>query len=275
MKIAIVGLGIIGGSMAMAIKKYTKHYVIGINRTKSTLETAFECGAIDEIGNDDSLSKADIIILTLYPAITVDFVERNCNKIKKGAIVADTSGIKSSICPKLNSIADKNNFTFIGTHPMAGKETSGFASADAELFKGASFIVIPGNAPQDKVRTLCDLATQIGFSGIKFTTSLEHDQMIAYTSQLPHVLACAYVLSPRCPHHNGFSAGSYCDVSRVAKINATLWSGLFIENRDPLVKEIDTLINNLKLIQKEIKNNNSKELIDILNKSRKIKEQFD
>ena len=204
MKIAVVGLGIIGGSMAMAIKKYTQHYVIGINRTRKTLEKALECGAIDEIGDEDSIQDADLIILGLYPALAVEFIKRNCDKIKKDAIVTDTSGIKSAICPALEKIADENGFTFIGSHPMAGKETNGFDSADADLFFGASFIVVPGNAPYDKVRTLCRLAMDIGFAGVRMTTPEEHDRMIAYTSQLPHVLACAYVLSPQCPNHKGF-----------------------------------------------------------------------
>lgn len=275
MKIAVVGLGIIGGSMAMAIKKYTSHYVIGINRTQSTLEKALECGAIDEIGDENSISNADLIILGLYPALAVDFIKRNCDKIKKGAVVTDTSGIKSTVCPELERIAAQGDFTFIGSHPMAGKETNGFSSADPDLFEGASFIVVPGQAPFPAVDTLCRLALAIGFKGVRFTTPEEHDRMIAYTSQLPHVLACAYVLSPQCPNHKGFSAGSYRDVSRVAKINAKLWSELFIENREPLTKEIDTLIDNLKLIKTEIENKNTDRLINILDKSRKIKEQLD
>lgn len=275
MKIAVVGLGIIGGSMAMAIKKYTDHYVIGINRTKSTLDQALESGAIDEIGTEDSIADADLIILGLYPALAVEFISRNRNKIKKGAIVTDTSGIKSSICPQLEKLAAENDFVFIGSHPMAGKETNGFSSADPDLFKNASFIVVPGNAPREKVSELCDLAITIGFGGIRLATPEEHDLMIAYTSQLPHVLACAYVLSPQCPNHKGFSAGSYRDVSRVAKINAPLWSELFLENSKPLLSEIDTLIDNLKLIKSKIENHDKEGLVSVLSKSREIKELSD
>lgn len=275
MKIAVVGLGIIGGSMAMAIKKYTDHYVIGINRTKSTLDQALESGAIDEIGTEDSIADADLIILGLYPALAVEFISRNRNKIKKGAIVTDTSGIKSSICPQLEKLAAENDFVFIGSHPMAGKETNGFSSADPDLFKNASFIVVPGNAPREKVSELCDLAITIGFGGIRLATPEEHDLMIAYTSQLPHVLACAYVLSPQCPNHKGFSAGSYRDVSRVAKINAPLWSELFLDNSKPLLSEIDTLIDNLKLIKSKIENHDKEGLVSVLSKSREIKELSD
>lgn len=275
MNIAIVGLGIIGGSMAMAIKKYTDHYVIGINRTKTTLEQALELGAIDEIGTDQSLSRADLIILGLYPELAVEYIRKNGDKIKKGAIVTDTSGIKTAICPQMDALAELHGFSFIGSHPMAGKETNGFQSADPDLFKDASFIVIPGNVQYSKVETLCKLANSIGFSSYRFTTPEEHDRMIAYTSQLPHVLACAYVLSPQCPNHQGFSAGSYRDVSRVAKINAELWSELFMENREPLTKEIDILIQNLTLIKDQINASDRDELIKTLQKSREIKESLD
>ena len=275
MKIAIVGLGLIGGSIAMALKKYTDHYVIGINRTKSTLEKALEAGAIDEIGDEASVAQADIIVLGLYPALAVEFIRSNKDLIKKGAIVTDTSGIKSAVCPALDKLAKENGFVFIGSHPMAGKETNGFASADADLFRGASFIVVPGDAPYESVQKLCRLAIKIGFSGVRMTTPEEHDRMIAYTSQLPHVLACAYVLSPQCPNHKGFSAGSYRDVSRVAKINAELWSELFIENKEPLIAEIDTLIENLNLIKNGVRDENTDKLIATLSKSRRIKEQLD
>lgn len=275
MNIAIVGLGIIGGSMAMAIKKYTDHYVIGINRTRATLKQAYECGAIDEMGSEQSLRNADLVILGLYPELAVEYIRQHGDKIKKGAIVTDTSGIKSAICPELNALAKLYGFSFIGSHPMAGKETNGFGSADPDLFKGASFIVIPGNVQYSKVETLCKLANSIGFSSYRFTTPEEHDRMIAYTSQLPHVLACAYVLSPQCPNHHGFSAGSYRDVSRVAKINAELWSELFVENREPLTKEIDTLIENLTLIKNQINASDRDKLVNTLQKSREIKESLD
>lgn len=275
MNIVIVGLGIIGGSMAMAIKKYTDHYVIGINRTRATLEKAYKCGAIDEMGSEQSLRNADLVILGLYPELAVEYIEKHGDKIKKGAIVTDTSGIKSAICPKMDALAELHGFTFIGSHPMAGKETNGFQSADPDLFKGASFIVIPGNVQYSKVEVLCKLANDIGFSSYRFTTPEEHDRMIAYTSQLPHVLACAYVLSPQCSNHHGFSAGSYRDVSRVAKINAELWSELFMENREPLTKEIDTLIENLRLIRDQINVSDRDELIKTLQKSREIKESLD
>ena len=216
MKIVVSGLGIIGGSMAKALKKYTDHYIYGINRSPEPLRKALECGAIDESADTSVLSQADMLILGTYPDAAVGFVAENAARIKKGCIVIDTCGIKSEICPRLSELARENGFVFVGFHPMAGKEQNGFDVSESDLFLGASAILIPGDAPQDAVDTVAALTRKLGFGQVVFTTPEEHDRMIAFTSQLPHVLACAYVFSPQCPNHNGFSAGSYRDVSRVA-----------------------------------------------------------
>ncbi len=274
MKIAVVGLGIIGGSFCRAIKKYTDHYVIGINRTAQTAQTALKSGAIDEIGTCESLSKADIVILAMYPQADIDFVKVNGRFIKKGAIVTDASGIKRAICPELKNLAQKFGFIFVGSHPMAGKEKNGFEASDADLYKNANFIITPCGAKQKYVDILSSLARAIGFKTIKITTPEEHDRMIAFTSQLPHVLACSYVLSPCCPNHNGFSAGSYRDVSRVANINSKLWSELFLENKEPLVEELDILIGNITKIINAIKANDKETLTELLEKGHKVKEKL-
>lgn len=274
MKIAVVGLGIIGGSFCRAIKKYTDHYVIGINRTAQTAQTALKSGAIDEIGTCKSLSKADIVILAMYPQADIDFVKVNGSFIKKGAIVTDASGIKRAICPELKNLAQKFGFIFVGSHPMAGKEKNGFEASDADLYKNASFIITPCGAKQKYVDILSSLARAIGFKTIKITTPEEHDRMIAFTSQLPHVLACSYVLSPCCPNHNGFSAGSYRDVSRVANINSKLWSELFLENKEPLVEELDILIGNITKIINAIKADDKETLTELLEKGHKVKEEL-
>lgn len=272
MKIAIVGMGIIGGSFAKALKKYTDHYVYGHNRTRSTLDKALADGAIDEIGTRENLREADVVILGLYPEAAVEFIEKYGNDIKKGAIVTDSSGIKREICPRLSELSEKYGFEFVGSHPMAGKETNGYASADADLYKGASYIITPCGASGDAVRLLSDLALEMGFGSVKLSDPEEHDRMIAFTSQLPHVLACAYVLSPQCLNHKGFSAGSYKDVSRVANINATLWSELFLENREPLIEELDTLIENIHAITDAVKDGDRKRIEELLERAHKTKE---
>lgn len=272
MNIAVVGLGIIGGSFAKALKKYTNHYVIGLNRTKETLAKALEQGAIDEAGREESLAKADLVILCLYPAAAVSFVEKYGKFIKKGAVVTDASGIKREICPKMTALAEEYGFTFVGSHPMAGKEKNGFDVSDPDLYKGASYIITPCKADEESVKLVSGVALEIGFGQIKITTPEEHDRMIAFTSQLPHVLACAYVSSPSCPNHKGFSAGSYRDVSRVANINSELWSELFLENREPLMTELDILIDNINLIKDAINRKDREELKALLEKGHKVKE---
>lgn len=272
MNIAVIGLGIIGGSFCKAIKKYTDHYVIGINRTPQTAQKALKAGAIDEIGSPQSLEKVDLVILCMYPQADIDFVEKYGDFIKKGAVVTDASGIKRAICPRMTELAEKFGFVFVGSHPMAGKEKNGFDVSDADLYKGASFIITPCGAEQKYVDFLADFATSIGFGTIKITTPEMHDRMIAFTSQLPHVLACSYVLSPCCPNHNGFSAGSYRDVSRVANINSKLWSELFLENREPLIAELDILIENITRIIDAIKADDKEALTELLEQGHRVKE---
>ena len=272
MNIAIVGLGIIGGSYAKALKSHTNHKVIGINRTESVAKKALEEGAIDEIGSPEKLSNADVVIVCLYPQACVDFLRENGKYIRSDAIVTDACGIKREICPQMKELSEEFGYTYVGSHPMAGKEKNGFAVSDADLFMGASFIITPCEAPHEAVNKLASLAREIGFGTVKITNPEEHDRMIAFTSQLPHVLACAYVLSPCCPNHNGFSAGSYRDVSRVANINAKLWSELFLENKEPLMLELEELNKNLSAIYDAIKNEDREALCELLEKAHEVKQ---
>ena len=274
MKIAVAGLGIIGGSYCKALKTHTPHYVIGMNRTPKVAQEALAKGAIDEIGTPEALEKADIIFLCMYPQACVDFLRENGQYIRKDAIVTDAAGIKRALCPQLKALADEFGFTYVGSHPMAGKEKNGFSVSDENLFMGASFLITPCGAPHEAVNMLSKLALEIGFGTIKITTPEEHDRMIAFTSQLPHVLACAYVLSPSCPNHNGFSAGSYRDVSRVANINAKLWTELFLENREPLVAELEVLNQNLTNIFQAIKNEDKETLYALLEQGHQVKQKL-
>ncbi len=274
MKIVISGLGIIGGSFAKAIKKYTDNYVIGINRSMKPVIEALECGAIDEIGNIDSLKDADMLILGTFPQAAVDFVKQVAAYIPEKCIVIDTCGIKSEICPQLTALSKQYGFTFVGCHPMAGKEANGFTASEADLFVNASCILVPGDADDESVEKVTAFVKKLGFTRVVYTDPKHHDRMIAYTSQIPHVLACAYVMSPACLEHHGYSAGSYRDVSRVAKINAKLWAELFIENRDALMSELDILTDNIEIIKNAVKNNDQQALEEILSKCRKIKEDL-
>ena len=272
MNIAIVGLGIIGGSLAKAFSKYTDHHIIGINRTQQTLTRALEDGAIDEIGTPESLSKADIVYMCTYPEHIVSFIEENAECFSKSCVITDVCGIKSEICTKLAQICSAHGLTFCGSHPMAGKEKFSYDAADPDLFKGASYIIVPCGSGQRAVELLGERAMEIGFGSIRVADPAEHDRMIAFTSQLPHVLACSYVKSPCCPKHKGFSAGSYRDVSRVASINENLWTDLFLDNKEPLCAEIDILVENLQMFRRLISEGKEEELKAQLRTARLIKE---
>ena len=273
MRILVLGLGLIGASIAKTLKKNTNHYVLGWNRTKSVTEKALADGAIDETGEpDELLSQADITFINFYPDAIVPFVVENKDKFKKGSIVTDSCGIKTKICRTLEK--EDFDFSYIGAHPMAGREVSGYDASLATLFDNASFICTPTNAKKSATDTLVELAKEMGFKRTVVTTPEHHDEMIAFTSLIAHVLACSYVLSPLAPYHPGFSAGSYRDVSRVARINGEMWSELFISNKEPLIKEIDDLVLNLERFKDAIKEEDGKKLIELMSKANKIKEEI-
>lgn len=274
MNIAIVGIGIIGGSLAKAFTRYTEHRIIGINRSVETAQRALAEGSIHEIGTKESLSDADIVYMCTYPKHIISFVKENANYFKKGCIVTDVCGIKSEICDELTEICESNGLKYVGSHPMAGKEKFSYSASEASLFVNASYIVVPCKADKRSIDTVISLAKEIGFGTIRISTPQEHDRMIAFTSQVPHALACAYVMSPSCPNHKGFSAGSYRDVSRVAKINETLWTDLFLNNQKPLSEELAILIDNLTTVKNAIDKGDPDELRELLKTSRLVKESL-
>jgi len=269
MKIAIIGLGLIGGSFAKAIKKYIDYTVFGFNRSEIVLQKAIDQKVID--GTD--IFSADLFILALYPAATIEFVKNNAEKLKS-KIVLDTCGIKTKICEELFKTASEHGFKFFGGHPMAGKEKGGFDNSTADLFKNASFILTPFKKEDADIKIIENLIIKTGFSDFVITTPKEHDEIIAFTSQLPHVLAAAYINDVCAEKHKGFSAGSYRDVSRVAKINAKMWTELFLENSENLSNKIDTLIKNLETIKTAINNKNFETIYNILDVASKRKERF-
>ena len=273
--IAIIGLGLIGGSMAKAIADKTDYHIMARNRTRATLLRAIEDGAVHEELTDDNIGQADMIILGLYPEEAVEYRESIGDRVKKGALVIDVSGIKRFICEKMPPIAARHGFVFVGVHPMAGKEKGGYANSEAALFHGASFIITPvDDSCRQQVEWLKNFSSRIGFGMQVVCSPEEHDRMIAFTSQLPHVLANAYVQSPQCLHHRGFSAGSYRDVSRVARLNEHLWAELFLQNADALTQELDLLIRNITEMTDAIKSNDRETLERILGRGRMVKEEL-
>lgn len=274
MKILIVGLGLIGASLAKTLKKNTKHHIMGWNRTESVSRRALADGAIDETGELESLiPEADVTIVNFYPDAIVPFIKDNKDLFKQNSIVTDSCGIKTRICTELEE--EDFEFFFVGGHPMAGREVSGYDNSLDTLFDKASFIFTPlSSTPRYITDALVGLAQEMGFARTVVTTSEHHDEMIAFTSQIAHVLACSYVLSPLAPYHSGYSAGSYRDVSRVARINADMWTELFIANGEPLVREIDDLVSNLMKFKYAIVNSDEKKLHDLMEKGNRIKEEI-
>ena len=246
MRIGIVGLGLIGGSLAKALKYNTEHEVLGTDIDRGVLLKAKLLGAVDDELLPEQLSSCDLVITALYPQDTLDYITQHAQSFKKGAIVMDCCGVKRVICETLWQCAKENGFLFYGAHPMAGLHFSGFAYSDVHMFSNASMILLPpDNADINDLANLKHLFLSIGFTDIQISTPEEHDRIIAYTSQLAHVVSNAYVKSPQAQVHNGFSAGSYKDLTRVAKLNADMWTELFLDNVDNLTEELDGLIEKL------------------------------
>ncbi len=272
MKIAVVGLGLIGGSLARALKGLENVKVLGYDIDESTVLQSKLFGVTDEVLSEKNIGECDYIFIALYPKATEKFLEDNLKHIKKGAVVVDCAGVKTSICEKCFELARSGGFRFIGGHPMAGKQFSGFKYSTATLFEKASMILVPDK--DEKIETLENLKAilvKIGFKSVTITTAEEHDRIIAYTSQLAHVVSNAYVKSPNAKVHKGFSAGSYKDLTRVARLNPQMWTELFMENKENLVTEIDGIIAELQKYSDAIKNNDEKELEKLLSEGSKIK----
>lgn len=253
LRIGIVGLGLIGGSMAKAIKANTEHIVIGFEIDAQVLRRAQEERAIDCIGSDETLRTLDLLLIALYPGQTVTFVREKAALLRKGCTVIDLCGVKGYVCDALGPVCAERGLFFIGGHPMAGREFSGYGAARAELFQGASMLLVPteaGSAAQAEAWRAFFPA--LGFRNVVITSAENHDRMIAFTSQLAHVVSNAYVKSPEAEKHEGYSAGSYKDLTRVARLNEEMWSELFLCNREALLDETDCIINHLKEYRKAL-----------------------
>jgi len=274
MKIGIAGLGLIGGSLARALSDSGKYEVYGLDRNRSSLLASKTVGAITDELTEAKIGEMDMIFIALYPQATVDFVEKYAEKIKKDAIVTDCGGVKRPICSPCEKLADKNGFIFIGAHPMAGTQFSGFSASRGNLFKNATMIVTPEeNIDIRTLEKLKNVLTDAGFGAINFTTPEEHDKVIAFTSQLPHIISNAYVKSHTAVKQKGFSAGSYRDLTRVSKLNEEMWSELFFENKDNLCDEIDFLVERLSEYSKALKSDDKDGLIALLKEGTDSKKQ--
>jgi len=278
MNIVIVGLGVIGGSFAMALKNIGYTDVYGVDVDKETLRKAKELGIIKEgsVSGEEFFKKADLTIISIYPKLVIDFVEKNKTYFKKGSIITDATGVKGMFVDKILEIIP-DDIDFVFGHPMAGREKKGIDFATAQVFQNANYIItpIPRNK-EDNIRIIENLAFKIGFKRVRRISPQVHDEMIGFTSQLPHVMAVALINSDEEGRETGnFIGDSYRDLTRIANINEELWSELFLGNKDNLLKAINNFELELDLIKKAIYENNKEKLMEFFRKSTSRREKLD
>ena len=275
MTVGIVGLGLIGGSFAKAYHASGER-VLAQDIDRDVLSFAVNSGAVDEELTDGTMAECDLILLAVCPAAAVEWLRKNAPKIASHTIVIDCCGTKRTVCAACFPIAAQYGITYLGGHPMAGTQFSGFKYAKADLYRGAPMVLVPPRF--DDIELLShvkDLLSPAGFGSYSVTTAEQHDEMIAFTSQLAHVASNAYIKSPTAKKHKGFSAGSYKDMTRVAWLAPHMWAELFLENRDFLLKEIDCYIEHLSQYKAAMEQNDEEELIRLLDEGKKRKEEVD
>ena len=275
MNVGILGLGLIGGSLARAYA-LEGHTVYAIQRNETMLSFAMLAGAVHGKLNEETIPKCDLILLAIYPDGSASWLEKNAHLISKDALVLDCCGVKQEICSRCFPIAREYGFTFVGGHPMAGSQFSGFKYSRADLFSGAPMVLVPPVFDDIALlQRVKDALKPCHFGFFSVTTAQEHDKMIAFTSQMPHILSNAFIKSPTTLKHKGFSAGSYKDLTRVAWLNPQMWAELFLENRDNVLFELDYYIESLKQYQQAIRDNDMDALVQLLDEGKKRKEEVD
>ena len=275
MKAIVVGLGLIGGSVAKALAANTDMEVIGCDKDLGVVRRALSDGAIRAAFLPEDLPEADLVIVALRPQDAVAFLKRALPRMKPGALAADFCGVKRYVVREVEPVARDRGVRYVGAHPMAGREVGGYANADAGLFRGASLIMTPSDGrPCGATEALSDIARAMGFGRTVVTTPEAHDRMIAYTSQLAHAASSAYVMSPAAPGHQGFSAGSFRDMTRVARLDADMWAELFDLNRDALSDELGGLIARLTEIRRAVDGRDMARLRALLDEGNRRKLQL-
>lgn len=275
MNVGILGLGLIGGSLARAYA-LEGHTVYAIQRNESMLSFAMLAGAVHGKLDEETIPKCDLILLAIYPDGSASWLERNAHLISRDALVLDCCGVKQEICTRCFPVAREYGFTFVGGHPMAGSQFSGFKYSRADLFAGAPMVLVPPVFDDIiLLQRVKDALKPCHFGFFSVTTAEEHDKMIAFTSQMPHILSNAFIKSPTALKHKGFSAGSYKDLTRVAWLNPQMWAELFLENRDNVLFELDYYIESLKQYQQAIRDEDMDKLVQLLDEGKKRKEEVD
>ena len=275
MTVGIVGLGLIGGSFAKAYHA-AGHTVLAFDTDRSTYDFAVLSGTVNGPLTDETLSTCDLILIAVIPSAAVGYLKQHAAHIGPKPVVIDCCGTKRVVCAACFPLAEQFGFTYLGGHPMAGTHNSGFKYATATMFHNAPMVLVPANHNDiELLSRVKELLAPAGFSRFSVTTAEQHDEMIAFTSQLAHVVSNAYIKSPTAGLHKGFSAGSYKDMTRVAWLAPQMWAELFLENKDFLMAELNTLIDNLRQYQDAMEHDDLPSLIQLLDDGRKRKEEVD
>ena len=274
--VGIVGLGLIGGSLAKAYSESGAAKVLASESDRSVLGFAELSGVISGELTAENIASCDLLLVAVYPHAAIDYIRTMAPRIRKDAIVIDCCGTKREICEACFPIAKAHGFTYLGGHPMAGTQYSGYKYARANLFHNAPMVIVPPSF--DDIALLSrvkDLLAPVGFGKISVTTAEKHDEMIAFTSQLAHVVSNAYIKSPTAANHKGFSAGSYKDMTRVAWLNPAMWAELCMDNRDNLIREIDQLMHSLDTYRRALEKEDLAALEELLLEGKVRKEEVD
>ena len=275
MNVGILGLGLIGGSFARAYSK-ANHTVYATDQDKSMLAFAQLSGAVDHRLDSGSIGNCQLILLCVYADASAQWLENNAQFVSPETLVIDCCGIKEDICRRCFPLAERYGFTFVGGHPMAGSHNSGFKYSRSNLFQGAPMVIVPPKFDDPVIlQRVKDALAPCGFKSFSVTTAQSHDEMIAFTSQMPHIISNAFIKSPTAQSHRGFSAGSYKDLTRVAWLNPQMWAELFLSNRENLLEELDILLNNLAAYKDALRDKNEEALIRLLDEGKKRKEEVD
>ena len=272
MRVGIVGLGLMGGSMAKSVKTRTSHTVYGIDLDQETMMLARLCGAIDGPLDETTLPQCDLVLVAIRPQAAVDWTRAHGAQIGKSAILVDLCGVKRVVVEQIAPIAEEHGFAYIGGHPMAGRERGGFTSSSDDLYVGASMILTPDKRTDMKLlETLQSFFLDVGFAKLTFSQPEEHDRIIAFTSQLAHIVSSAYVKSPEAQRRRGFSAGSFRDMTRVARLDEDMWTELFLDDADYLTKELGILIGHLEEYREALEAKDAQRLHALLKEGRELK----
>ena len=275
MTAGIVGLGLIGGSFAKAYHAAGER-VLAFNRSRDVLEFAMLSGDVDAELTEENAKECDVIIICIFPEAAAEYLEKIAPYLSDKTIVMDACGTKRKVCSLCFPIAEKYNITFAGAHPMAGTQYSGFKYAKANMYHNAPMVIVPMDYSDinllDRIKAVL---APVGFGKISVTTAEDHDRMIAFTSQMAHIISNSFIKSPTAACHKGFSAGSYKDMTRVARLNPQLWSELFLENKDFILYELNTLMDNMQKYKDAIEADDQAELIRLLDEGRRAKEAVD